>query len=355
MYLQKVKTEIKNVFDKNHRIRIEKFRKNDLIMLHDIRLINQHFEKLTFRWLKFFRIFRVFFQNNTYIIAELNDAKLRKIVFNNRLKQFYFRKRFIFEISSKNPNFEFNNSVLKNDQQSIHFDKKDFQYLVDKKIIFRTEIKVKISAVSNWFDKNEQKEKIFNFYFENSNIKLKTKTSFSFFKIIKFFFEYLFIFFKNNIFISTKITLIISIYRYNRFLEKQIHFVDLIFFFFIESFIIFTMTKTNVFSSFACYCKIVTLSLSVLKIVANIFLFSFIKSVFIIISRCLSCSIFFYIIFWNFQQKTYSKLNSFEIWKTSNAILMIFLSKKLISLTIFCLRFKWSRIVFNNFKEMKVK
>ena len=49
MHLQKVRTKIKDFFDENHRIRTKNFRKTDMIMLHDIRLNNQHFEKLTFR------------------------------------------------------------------------------------------------------------------------------------------------------------------------------------------------------------------------------------------------------------------------------------------------------------------
>ena len=40
MHLQRVKTEIKNPFDENHRIRTKNFRKNDMTMLHDIRLNN---------------------------------------------------------------------------------------------------------------------------------------------------------------------------------------------------------------------------------------------------------------------------------------------------------------------------
>ena len=75
----------------------------------------------------------------------------------------------------------------------------------------------------------------------------------------------------------------------------------------------------------------------------------------IIINRCLGWSIFFYIIFWNFKQEICLKLNSFEIWKTWKTISIIFLFKKLISLTIFCLKFMWSRIIFNNFKKMKIK
>ena len=49
MHLQKIKTETKKSFDENYRIRIENFRKNDIIMFHDTRLNNQHFQKLTFR------------------------------------------------------------------------------------------------------------------------------------------------------------------------------------------------------------------------------------------------------------------------------------------------------------------
>ena len=98
--------------------------------------------------MKFFRFFRIFFQKNTYIIAKLNDAKLRKTVFNNRLKQFYFRKTIVFEILLKNVNSEFNSFVLKNNQQSIYFNKTKFKYLIDEKNV-RSEIKMGISVVLN--------------------------------------------------------------------------------------------------------------------------------------------------------------------------------------------------------------
>ena len=49
MHLQKIKTKVKNFFDKNYRIRMKNFRKTNIIMLHDIRLNNQYFEKLTFK------------------------------------------------------------------------------------------------------------------------------------------------------------------------------------------------------------------------------------------------------------------------------------------------------------------
>ena len=48
MHLQEVKTEMKNFFDGYYKIRTKIFRKNDMIICHDIRLNNQHFEKLTF-------------------------------------------------------------------------------------------------------------------------------------------------------------------------------------------------------------------------------------------------------------------------------------------------------------------
>ena len=49
MHLQRVRTKAKNFFDENHQIRTKNFRKTDMIMLHNIRLNNQHFQKLTFR------------------------------------------------------------------------------------------------------------------------------------------------------------------------------------------------------------------------------------------------------------------------------------------------------------------
>ena len=149
MHLQRIKTEAKNFFNENHRIRTKNFRKIDMIMLHDIRLNNQHFEKLTFRWLKFFRIFQTFSQKDIYIIAKLNEAELKNTMSENRLKKFYFRKTVNFEIFSKNENLnaKFVNSVLENDQ--LYFDEKNFEYLIDEKNIFRTEIKVRILAFSD--------------------------------------------------------------------------------------------------------------------------------------------------------------------------------------------------------------
>ena len=157
MHLQKIKTEIKDFFDENHRIRTKNFRKIDMIMFHDIRLNNQHFEKLTFRWLKFFRIFQTFSQKSIYIIAKLNETKLKNTVSENKLKKFYSRKTVDFEILSKNANqFEvslknsnakFVNFVLENDQ--LYSDEKDFEYLMNEKDIFRTKIEVRIFASSN--------------------------------------------------------------------------------------------------------------------------------------------------------------------------------------------------------------
>ena len=157
MHLQKIKTEAKNLFDENHRIRTKDFRKTDMIMFHDIRLNNQHFERLTFRWLKFFRIFQAFSQKDIYIIAKLNETELKNTVSGNKLKKFYSRKTVDFEIFSKNANqFEvslknsnakFVNFVLENDQ--LYSDEEDFEYLMNEEDISRTGIKVRIFASSS--------------------------------------------------------------------------------------------------------------------------------------------------------------------------------------------------------------
>ena len=149
MHLQRIKTEVKNFFDENHRIRTKNFRKIDMIMLHDIRLNNQHFERLTFRWLKFFRIFQVFSQKDIYIIAKLDETELKSTISENRLKKFYSRKTINLETFSKNENSnaKFVNFVLKNDQ--LYSDENFFEYLMNKDDIFRIEIKVKIFASSS--------------------------------------------------------------------------------------------------------------------------------------------------------------------------------------------------------------
>ena len=118
-------------------------------MFHDIRLNNQHFERLTFRWLKFFRIFQAFSQKDIYIIAKLDETELKDTISENRLKKFYSRKAVNFEIFSKNEdsNAEFVNSVLEDDQ--LYSDEKDFEYLMNEKNIFRTEIKIRIFVSSD--------------------------------------------------------------------------------------------------------------------------------------------------------------------------------------------------------------
>ena len=156
MHLQRIKTEVKNFFDENHRIRTKNFRKIDMIMLHDIRLNNQHFEKLTFRWLKSFRIFQAFSQKDIYIIAKLDETELKNTVSENRLKKIYSRKTVNFEIFSKNENqFEvslknsnakFVNSVLENDQ--LYSNEENLEYLMNEKDIPQTKIKVRIFVFS---------------------------------------------------------------------------------------------------------------------------------------------------------------------------------------------------------------
>ena len=128
-----------------------------MIMLHDIRLNNQHFERLTFRWLNSFWIFQAFSQKDIYIIAKLDETKLRDTVLDNRLKKFYswetvdleiFSKNANqFEVSLKNSNAKFVNFVLEDDQ--LYFDEKIFEYLMNEENIFRTKIKIRIFASWN--------------------------------------------------------------------------------------------------------------------------------------------------------------------------------------------------------------
>ena len=65
MHLQRVKIEVKIFFDQNHRTRTKDFRKTDIIMFYDIRLNNQHFERLTFRWFKSFQYFKLFLKKTS--------------------------------------------------------------------------------------------------------------------------------------------------------------------------------------------------------------------------------------------------------------------------------------------------
>ena len=148
MHLQRVRTEAKDLFDENHRTRTEDLREADMVMLHDTRLDNQHFERLAFRWLGPFRISQAFPQKGTYIIAELDGAELRGTVPGNRLKKFYPREAVNPETFSENedPNAEFANPVLEDDQ--LYSDEEEFGYLVNEEDIPRTGIEVRIPASS---------------------------------------------------------------------------------------------------------------------------------------------------------------------------------------------------------------
>ena len=49
LHLQRMRSENKKLFDEKHRIRRTEFKVNDLILIHDTKIDNQHSQKLTFR------------------------------------------------------------------------------------------------------------------------------------------------------------------------------------------------------------------------------------------------------------------------------------------------------------------
>jgi len=61
--------------------------KSDLVLLHDIKLNNIHTLKLTWRWLKSFRVVKMNTEKEWYRIAEFNEAILKETIAENRLKK----------------------------------------------------------------------------------------------------------------------------------------------------------------------------------------------------------------------------------------------------------------------------
>ncbi len=61
--------------------------KSNLVLLHDIKLNNMHTLKLTWRWLRFFQIMKMNIEKEWYKIAELDEAILKEMIAENKLKK----------------------------------------------------------------------------------------------------------------------------------------------------------------------------------------------------------------------------------------------------------------------------
>lgn len=91
-YLERKRKANQDPYGENHRIRDKEIAVEDLVLLHDTRLDNQHSEKLAFRWLGPFRIHQAIIEKGTYILKELDGAVFSGTVPGNRLKKFISRE-----------------------------------------------------------------------------------------------------------------------------------------------------------------------------------------------------------------------------------------------------------------------
>ena len=93
LHLQRIKIENKKLYDDKHRIRTTKIKKRDLILLHDIRFDNQHFEKLAFRWFESFKVHTTISRKGIFILSKFNGARFSGTVLGNKLKVFRVKKQ----------------------------------------------------------------------------------------------------------------------------------------------------------------------------------------------------------------------------------------------------------------------
>ena len=91
LFLRRIRESRKELFDNNNRIRACPFAYRDIVLLYNTKLEKSYSHKLTFRRLGPFRIAEAFIDKGTYILEELDGARIRGTVARSRLKRFYSR------------------------------------------------------------------------------------------------------------------------------------------------------------------------------------------------------------------------------------------------------------------------
>ncbi len=87
LHLRRMREINKDVWDDHKHVHTSLILKNDLVLLHDIKLNNMHTLKLTWRWLKFFQVIKMNTEKKWYKIAKLNEAILKETIAENKLKK----------------------------------------------------------------------------------------------------------------------------------------------------------------------------------------------------------------------------------------------------------------------------
>ncbi len=103
LHLRRMRKINKHVWDNHRRVHTSSILKNDLVLLHDIKLNNMHTLKLTWRWLKSFQVVKMNTEKEWYRIAELDEAILKETIAENKLKK-HVNQALKSQISNKQKN-----------------------------------------------------------------------------------------------------------------------------------------------------------------------------------------------------------------------------------------------------------
>ncbi len=87
LHLRRMREIDKDVWNDHRHVHTSSILKNDLVLLHDIKLNNMHTLKLTWRWLRSFQVVKMNTEKEWYKIAELDEAILKETIAENRLKK----------------------------------------------------------------------------------------------------------------------------------------------------------------------------------------------------------------------------------------------------------------------------
>ena len=91
LYLRRSREQGKDNFDSQKRLRVKELNVRDLVLLHDTKLKYQYSHKLDYRWLGPYQLADLVRDKRTYLLKELDGARLQGTYTRNRLKFFYTR------------------------------------------------------------------------------------------------------------------------------------------------------------------------------------------------------------------------------------------------------------------------
>ncbi len=87
LHLRRMRKINKDVWNVYRCIHTSSILKNNLVLLHDIKLNNMLMLKLTWKWLRSFQVVKMNIEKEWYKIAELDEVILKEMIAENRLKK----------------------------------------------------------------------------------------------------------------------------------------------------------------------------------------------------------------------------------------------------------------------------